>query len=152
MQIATSKAKCASCGSEFSSPYLSDFSYGEFLFTGEKGNVFAYFNAIGHPVWEFVKSAFPSGGDDRGRKALGARIQAGCAYIADPVNGQQLVDQHVCPMCQSRNWEWWGGERVGWIEVADVTYKNFLSQPETERRRVILELDKELFKAHDSVE
>jgi hypothetical protein len=141
MQIAVSNAKCASCGSEFSSPDLGDFSYGQFLFSGEKGNVFAYFPAIDHPVWEFVKSAFPSGSDDTTRKALGARIQAACAHIADPVNGQQLVHQHVCPVCQSSKWEWWGGERVGWIEVANVTYKNFLSQPDTERRRVILEFD-----------
>ena len=141
MQIATSKAKCASCGAAFLTPDLGEFSYGQALFRGEKGNVFAYFNAVGHPVWEFVESVLPSAGDDRTRIAIGARIQAACAHIADPVNGQQLVNEHVCPVCQSSKLEWWGGERVGLMEVADVSYKHFLSQPEIERRRLILEFD-----------
>lgn len=51
MKIGFFEAKCADCGSIFAKPELGDFAYGQFLFTGERGTVYAYFDAIDHPVW-----------------------------------------------------------------------------------------------------
>jgi hypothetical protein len=139
MRIGIFKAKCVSCHSEFSYPDLGDQNYGNFLFTGEKGNVFAHFAALGHPVWEFIKSVFSEGGDTKKRVEIGARIQAACAYVADPIKGQKFVNHHVCPVCQSTKWAWWGGDNTGSLEVPEVTYQNFESLSEPERRKTIIE-------------
>ena len=58
--------------------------------------------------WEFVKAVFPSGGSDSTRIAIGARIQAACAHIADSVDGQQLVDRVYVLSVSPRNGS--GGE------------------------------------------
>jgi hypothetical protein len=145
MKVATFTAKCGRCRAEFSCPGLGDFVYGQFLFTGELGTVFAHFAAVRHPVWEFIRSILTAPGDrsddETEERELGSRIQAACAHFADRIAGQRLVNHRVCPVCQSSDWEWWQGERVGWLEVPAASYNGFLAMPEAERRRLVRDFD-----------
>jgi len=140
--MTTFAAKCGNCGHEFSCPVLSDFAYGSFLFTGECGTVFAHFFAIDHPVWDFMANILPSVGEgDAAESRQGDRIQAACAHFADPVEGQRLVNKHVCPACRSSTWEWWGGAETGVSDVAEVSYVEFMCLPEAERRHAVWAFD-----------
>lgn len=123
MEVPTFKAKCAACSSEFAYPEFSDFSYGDFLFVGVNGGVFAHFTAPGHPVSELVTAALPSG----------ASFPAVCAAVADPIEGQALVAKRQCPTCHSSRWEYWQGERVGSITASQATFSGFLSLPKAEQ-------------------
>jgi hypothetical protein len=124
MRVATFKAKCASCRSEFAHPSLGELSYGNFLFTGTNGTVFCYFNALGHPIWDLVDRTLSSvlASADRG-----AAIQATCAALADPQDDQSFLNSRVCPSCRSSDWEWWEGEKVGEVEVPDATFNRISS-------------------------
>jgi hypothetical protein len=128
MQIATFKARCGSCLSEFCAPFFGDFDYGCFLFSSVTGNAFAHFHAINHPIWKFAEATLS---DDY-------PLQNAIARIADPVGGQRLVCHHVCPVCQSSKWARWEGDRVGSIRVEEATFNEFQSLSNTERTRALL--------------
>ena len=136
MNVATFTACCASCGGTFSHPDLGDFAYGLFVFTGERGTVFALLEAIGHPVFELVSRVLTdtnTSGEDGG-----SLIPEVCANVADPVAAQRLRCHHVCPLCQSDSWKWWGGERTGAMDIADASYSEFQLLSEQEQRQRIL--------------
>jgi hypothetical protein len=137
MNVATFAACCADCGGTFSHPDLGDFSYGVFVFTGEQGSVFAIFDAIGHPVFgvvERVLAEAQAGGEHGGSPS----IPEICANLADPVASQRLRCHHICPLCQSASWKWWGGDRTGAIDIADASYAEFQLLSEQEKRQRIL--------------
>lgn len=135
MAISTFKAKCASCGGEFSHPSLGDFAYGEFLFTGEEGTVYCHFKSLDHPVWGLVERILSSQVATADR---GATIQAACAALADPIKGQRFVNGHVCPICQSSSWESWEGERVGSTDVPEAAFTQVLLLPLHEQEAAVL--------------
>jgi hypothetical protein len=127
MKIGLFEATCADCGSAFAKPELGDLAYGQFLFTGESGTVYAYFDSIGHPVWDRLKAAAPALNDEAEQGPL---IQAACAYFADPIHEQRLHNDHVCPQCHSRNLASWDGRRLGEADVAVVSFSRFSSWSE----------------------
>jgi len=142
------QARCGSCGHEFACPQLGDFSYGEFIFYGERGSVQAYFQAIDNPVWNFLKKVL---GDHGTRPALGPTLQAACAHFADPIEGQALINHIVCPLCFSTKMDWYGGDVAGSVEVLPVSFESFqsLSEPERHRRAVAYIEAKQLLQPED---
>jgi hypothetical protein len=135
MRLPTFKAKCASCGQEFAHPSLGDFSYGSFLFWGIRGTVFGHFAALDSAVWKLVESMLSPQIDEDARGPL---IQGACAALADPIDGQPLVNRHVCPHCHSSNWEWWEGDKVGLVEVLEVSFTRLLSLSESGQRALVM--------------
>jgi hypothetical protein len=132
MKIGFFEASCAECGSHFAKPELGDFAYGQLLLTGERGTVYAYFEAIGHPVWDRLGVAAPT---VHGEAVHGSLIRAACAYFADPVGGQRLHSHHVCPKCLSQNLASWGGRKLGEADVAVASFGRFVSlSPEDQLR------------------
>ena len=145
MKIATFKARCKACREEFPCPGLGDQSYGSFLFTGEKGSVFAILHALNHPVWDYLESALPLPKSGLSRESdckRGDRIQAACAYFADYINGQSLCNYDVCPRCHSFACDFWGHEQTGSIEIGEVSYTDFMSLPEEVRRQRAIDFDR----------
>jgi hypothetical protein len=146
MMVSTHRARCGKCGAEFSYPWLGDFSYGSFLFAGEKGGVFGYFCGLSSPVWEFISTVLVKQGQrtrtvlKRGEQAV--RIQAACAEFADTINGQRLCFHEVCPMCQFGKLDLWPAESTGTIAVGDVTHATFMSMPEDIREERLLAFDR----------
>jgi hypothetical protein len=132
LRLSTCRATC-SCRAVFEYPELGDFAYGSFVFFGTEGTAFAHFDALGSEISKVV-------GDVLGSSCSAETFQGVCARLADPVKGQQLVPNHVCPSCRSSSWESWGGDCVGWMDVPEVTHVAFLSLHHDERRRRIREL------------
>lgn len=132
MKIGLFEARCANCGHCFGKPELGDFAYGQFLFTGERGTVYAYFEAIGHPVWARLEAAAPAVKD---RFELGRLLQAACAYFADAIEGQRLCNEHVCPKCLSQHLASWDGRKLGVTEVPVASFSRFTSLSEQDQLR-----------------
>jgi hypothetical protein len=126
------EARCAACANPFAKPELGDFAYGQFVFTGEFGTAYAYFEAIGHPVWDCLAAAAPALNDKAGQGHL---IQAACAYFADPIEEQRLCNHPVCPKCLSKNLSYWSGRKLGEAEIAVVSFSRFASLSEQDRLR-----------------
>jgi hypothetical protein len=133
MEVATFEARCAGCLEKFSYPDLGDFAYGSFVFTGERGNVHAYYEALGCPVWDFIAPVVESCLSGVAERDHGKWIQTTCAGVADPIDGQRLCRRHVCPLCQSSQWSYWQGQRTGSVHLPEVTFKGFLSLQEALR-------------------
>ena len=142
MKLEVVELKCMDCGKKFSSPKLGDFSYGSFVFYGEKGGVSGYFQALENPVWDFMTTVFKKNGS--GRQAdcdYGDRIQAACAHFADAIKGQRLCNNQVCPRCYSANIEE-VCKLNEIVEVHEVSHVEFLSLPASVRRQKVLEFDR----------
>jgi len=128
--IATFEATCADCRETFPAPLLGDFSYGQFLLYGRRGTAYAYLDAPGHPIWELADSVIQSRDGEPILRALAA--------VADPVDGQPLGTDRVCPLCHSRrDWESWPGPRVGSVEIPPVTFAAFDRLADEEKRRLL---------------
>jgi hypothetical protein len=138
MRIATVLACCAECGTTFSYPELDDFVYGTFVLTGERGTVFACLEALGHPVFELVRRVVDESDQAAAYETAGVEIAEICARLANPVESQNLVAHHVCPVCQSANWKSWDGDRTGLADIPDASYSDFLALPALEQRQRIL--------------
>jgi hypothetical protein len=134
--IFTFMAKCARCKTHSARPELGEFAYGEFILTGESGNVHAYLHATDNPVFALVASTIE---DDSG-----SLIQEITARLADPLSGQRLTMLHVCPKCGCDEWESWHGDRVASENVPVASFTEFLSLSPERRRMRILELKDEL--------
>src|SRR3546814_1528034 len=105
------------------------------MFTGERGTTHAHFAAVSSPIWAFLDSVLAeSASGTKARKERGTILQASCACLADPIEGQSLRHYIVCPQCTSSRLAWWGGERVGFAEVPHASFSHFMSSPESERR------------------
>lgn len=130
MKIGLFEARCADCCTSFAKPELGDFAYGRFLFTGHRGTVHAHFETIEHPVWALLEAAVPALND---RTRQGRLIQDACAHFADTVEGQRLLNQHVCPKCYSHSLASWDGRKVGETEVPIACFDRLLSLPSTEQ-------------------
>lgn len=134
--IATFESKCASCHSVFAAPWLGEFAYGEFVLTGMRGNVYALLTAIGNEAWDLVQAVVPDVDVDTFQELL--------ARLADPVNGQSWTMSHVCPRCESHEWTYWGGDRMGNVDVPNATFNTFLALQPVEREQRALQLLAEL--------
>jgi hypothetical protein len=132
MKVGLFEARCAECDTVFAKPELGDFAYGQYLFTGERGTVYAYFEAIEHPVWARFSAVLPASKD---RKEQGLFITAACAHFADPVQDQRLLNQHVCPQCLSHNLASWDGPKRGEVEVPTVSFSTFTSLSQEDQTR-----------------
>ena len=132
MKIALLEAKCGACGFEFAHPQLSDFSYGQFVFTGELGTVYAFIE-VPNPVWMMLDSALKS---TNSRKDQGALLQAAAAHFADPIDGQRLLRRPVCPKCQSSELASWSGIKQGEADIPRASYDAFVSRPIEDQKRV----------------
>jgi hypothetical protein len=130
-EITTFEARCGECGLAFASPSLSDFVYGEFILSGVSGTAHAHLVAVGNEVCDYISSVVP--------ELDPATFQELIARIADPVNGQRLTMSHVCPGCQSSNWDTWRGQRYGTVSIPSVTFYSFCTLSADQWRTRVLE-------------
>src|SRR3546814_13790472 len=88
------------------------------MLTGECGTTHSNFWAVSSPRWAFRDYVLAeSASGTKARKERGTSMQASCAFLADPIEGQSRRHYIVCPQCSSSRLAWWGGERVGFAEV-----------------------------------
>lgn len=140
MQVATFEECCAKCEQTFVYPDFGDFAYGLFIFTSERGSAFAVFDGTQSLIWERIAAAICRIGPTIPEVHHGQLIRDVCARLADTVDGQGLRASHVCPHCQSTEWKWWQGARVGTTDLPAVSHRQFLDRPEIEQETEIQRL------------
>ena len=138
-KVALFNYRCPHCKQAFSYPNLGDFSYGDFIFSGERGTVVAYAAAVGNPAWNVLRSLLPEPSANRNAQSVHAdQLQGAFAHFADPINGQRLCNLIVCPHCQARNDGSLSGERVGFLEIPVTSHSQFMALPHTEQHALAL--------------
>ena len=130
-RVSLFSAMCARCESTFAWPVLPDMSYGELILTGERGTVHAYACLVENPAFEFISSLLGPGSPTE-------QIHESLARAADPIDGQRLTANRVCPVCRSREWKYWAGDFVGMADLPDASFDEFLRLSETLRRERVL--------------
>ncbi|RBP39575.1 hypothetical protein DES53_1092 [Roseimicrobium gellanilyticum] len=136
------RTRCLDCGADFAIPDLGEFLYGQFIWYGERGDAFAYFDAIASPMFEHIRSLL--------RKAVGYPqspssheidrfhwVVAGCA---EKITDQQLLPRRVCPSCRSRNLSVDDGDPVADRLVEEASYDEFLAKPALEQLSMVAQL------------
>ena len=134
--VAIFNHECSACKRVFVHPHLGDFSYGDFIFSGEQGTVVAYSIAIDNPSWNFLATLLtelPSGVTAQNDRA--DLLQGAFAHFADPINGQRLCNFTVCPHCLNGH-GYRFGESIGWAEIPTASHEWYSSLPEAERARL----------------
>src|SRR4051812_17465207 len=125
---------CTNCKRTFELPSLGESIYGEALLHGERGVAHRYVCLFDHPVWNTIEAVF------RAREPNGSgRWWQVLASLADPVDGEHLRFDVVCPHCQADASHFHtpqgAPEKASVGEVEDATFNAFLALSEDERRR-----------------
>lgn len=128
---------CANCRQVFELPSLGDMTYGAALLHGERGTMHRYVCVLDHPVWGVIEAVLRP----TEPKAFTRWWQV-LAAVSDPVGGQRLRIEAVCPHCQADASHFRTLDspskmpRVG--EVDDAAFTGFIALPDDERRIRIL--------------
>jgi len=121
-------------------------NYGEALLHGIRGTVHAHAWLLDHPVFNivqrFVKRALPMRSPPRWEVF---------ARLADPIDGQTLSCQSVCPHCGSDERSASGKDRaIGNIELPDATFHGFLAMSPEEKLAQIRKHELDIVPPFDS--
>lgn len=136
------EASCRACHRTFAMPLLSDFSYGQFIFHGERGSVFGYLQALEDSAWEDMTARlqriglFPS-------SATSEQIDHFHRVVAastDAISGQRLVSYPICPSCQSHTVSYGDSTPSVIREIPAVTFEEYLALPDATRTQRLLQL------------
>ncbi|HNW51076.1 MAG TPA: hypothetical protein PKH79_08345 [Prolixibacteraceae bacterium] len=147
MKVATFKATCSTstCLSVADVPWLSDFSYGEFLYGSVDGKEIRYYNALDCPTWKFVDEMIGELFNDHKRKRQGVTIQKIIGLIADREDPDVFYTPDIyCPVCHSKIQAIDLNQRTGLQEYRDLTFQKFESMDPTEKRNTIGQLIKSI--------
>jgi len=136
MKVSTVKAKCKSCGNHFETPLLSDFSYGEFIYSNHSGHSYKYLVGLNNKTWNFVQSIVNS---DNKTKDKGEIIQKVMGLIADKDANADFYqnDKLNCPTC-GRDAKILDRDIVtGFIEIGEMTFDRFERLTADEKKKEI---------------
>lgn len=148
MQIATFKAKCkkSSCGHDFDVPLLSDFTYGEFIYSSIDGKEFRYYNSLDCETWNFIDKTVSEYLGKKNREEIGTIIQKIIGLVADRQNPDIYFTQDIhCPKCHSKVESVNDNNKTGLKEFEILTFNNFTKLIESEKRKLIFRLSSEFF-------
>ncbi len=126
-QVQFFQASCQACRRKFSMPLLSDFSYGEFIFHGERGGVYGFLLALEEPAWEDIETRLQRVGvlavspTQKNTKDID-RFHRVIAACSDAIGGQALVPFPVCPSCQSHSIAYGDSTPLGIRDIPRVTF------------------------------
>jgi len=135
MRVSTVKAKCKSCGQHFETPLLSDFSYGEFVYSSQNGQRHKYLVGINNKTWDFVQSVV----NELKTKDKGEIIQRVMGLIADNDTKADFYQNEklICPTC-GRDAKITDRDTVtGFIEIDEMTFDRFERLTADERKKEI---------------
>lgn len=123
-------------------PLLGDFTYGQFIFHGERQHVFGFLSALDEPEWEDIEArlrqaAFLS--DSPSQQEID-RLHRVIAASADSINGHRLVPFPVCPSCGERSVTYGDSEPQGIYEIPSVTFQQYQTLSDSERSRRVEQL------------
>lgn len=123
MKRAIFKTTCLDCSEIFLLPVLSDFSYGESIFSCKCGKVFAHYMAINHPVTVIFEILCQTQGIDKNDYSLFDFS----AFVADNITGHKLVHERICPQCKSKNLSISINKDIAIWDIPEASYEKFYS-------------------------
>lgn len=140
MEIAFFQAKCSECGTEFSTPLLSDFSYGQFIARSENGLFFAYLNAIEELAFKEISCIF-----DKLLKECGSSLDENTCFhsvvgkCSDMIEGQEMrIDiGPICPYCKSSSCHYDNLKMVEKREIENLSFTSFVALSDEEKNSLI---------------
>jgi hypothetical protein len=141
MNIACFKYSCSSCGHNFYAPALSDFSYGEFLFSSRNGKYYAHLDAIGNPVVNEVEAFLKKNNPLASANDLVSRLWTCFPRACDlaPDGTQFEIGINKCPQCGGHNTLVLEiSEKHGSAEVPALTHKGWSLLSEDQKRSKVL--------------
>ena len=123
MKVSTIKAKCRPWGHKFETPILSEFSYGQFIYSSQNGQSYRYLDAINNKTWDFVQKVIQNNGIKDG----GEIIQSILGHIADKDAAVDFYQNKkiICPTCGREVWHVYRNTIVGQVEVNEMTFDRF---------------------------
>jgi len=138
MRVSTVKAKCKSCGQHFETPLLSDFSYGEFVYSSRNGQRYQYLLGINNKTWDFVQSVVNADIEVK-TKDKGEIIQKVMGLVADNESKTDFYQNEklICPTC-GRDAKILDRDNVtGFIEIDEMTFDRFERLTADEKKKEI---------------
>jgi hypothetical protein len=125
MKVSTIKVKCRPWGHKFETPVLSDFSYGEFIYSSQDGQSYRHLYALNNKMWDFVSQIIE--GYNKKLKDEGGVIQAILGRIADKDSTVDFYQNKkiICPTCGRKAWNVYSDDIVGSVEVKEMTFDRF---------------------------
>lgn len=134
------KARCKTCESELAYPLLSDFAYGEFIFSGSDGVSFRYLSAFECEVWEEISSIIKSNGlSALDRNDYDIEIfQSIVGSVIDESDEISFQLKGICPKCKSSDLTYSDNELIYNRDIPIASFTNFSSLDEVEKTELII--------------
>jgi Zn finger protein HypA/HybF involved in hydrogenase expression len=123
MKIEAFETTCLNCNNVFASPRLSDFSYGDAIFSCECGKEFISHTMISHPVTMIYELLCYISKIDKNNNLL----RNFSANFADKSHFHQFNDRIICPECKSENLSVDENKKVGIWDIQTASYANLYS-------------------------
>ncbi len=138
MKVSTVKAKCKSCGQHFDTPLLSDFAYGEFIYSNRSNPRHKYLFGLNNKTWDFVQSIVNVDNNVKS-KDKGEIIQKIMGQIADNDNKSDPYQNSViiCPTCGQEGKIVDRDMLTGFVEIEEMTFDRFDRLNPTEKEREV---------------
>ncbi|MBX2966409.1 MAG: hypothetical protein KF845_09705 [Cyclobacteriaceae bacterium] len=138
MRVSTTNAKCKSCGQHFETPFLSDFSYGEFVYSNQSGQKYRYLFGLNNKTWDFVQSIVDDN-DKLKTKDKGEIIQKVLGHIADNDSKADFYQNKklICPNCGQDSKIVDRDVVTGSIDIDEMTFDRFEKSTPTEKENEI---------------
>ena len=142
MKVSTIKVKCRPWGHQFEVPFLSDFSYGQFIYSSNDGQRYRYLEGINNKTWDFVSKIIE--GDTKRTEDKAETIQSVLGQIADKDTDTDFYQNKkiICPTCGRKAWHVYRDNIVGSVEVKEMTFDRFERLTIEDKEREILLLIK----------
>lgn len=134
------RTECKSCKSEFAYPLLSDFAYGEFIFSGADGISFRYLSAFESEAWEEVSSIIKSNELstlDRNDSDIEI-FQRIVGSVIDEKNDISFQLKGICPNCKNSDLIYNDNELIENRDIPTASFSNFSSLDESEKTELII--------------
>jgi len=128
-------------------PWLSDFSYGEFVFHSWDGKQHVYSNGIEDPAWDNIKFYFDALAENNPKDAQRSKrfqwIVTECIDTGESVKWTQDI---ICPHCLKRPLHYGPGAQYFDQEIPIASFSAFMLLEEQAKRQRIAELYAESFR------
>ncbi len=125
MRISIVRAKCKLWGHRFEVPLLSDFSYGDFIYSSQDGKKHRFFESLNNKTWNFVEKIVSD--DYRYSNHSGDIIQMIIGRVADKDQSVKFFQNRktICPECGENVCHVFINDIVGFVEVEEMTFHSF---------------------------
>ncbi|MDO6808737.1 hypothetical protein Q4603_08950 [Zobellia galactanivorans] len=140
MNIATFEANCTqpTCGHKFDAPLLSDFSYGEYIYSSNDGMEIKYFCGLKSEAWKLIGEIISEADEKDKTLKIGPTIQRLIGLVADRKNPDSYFTQDIyCPKCRSKVFTIDSDKKTGINDYLTLTFENFMNLPELKRKYLI---------------